>query len=406
SYLKLFPKCRPVVIAPSNLLLHWKTEFQKWMVDIPFHNLNKKNFFLKEDEGTLGVFHCLSSASAGLSKEGHTARNENNLVWKALKKVETEKRVLLYQTPFQNNIKELYNTLCVVSPKIASDLEQKWFSLSSSIDKNARELEKLKDIRSPFVHKCSKNVKKVSLPRIRDTIIHLKPTELQNELLKRVPENPRSFYEENLMSLISVHLSLVTNRKELSELESQLKERRCRLDVDIGVKLKFVIELIRICGWWKERVIIFSQLLDPLNLIMKQLNSLFSWTLGREILYMDGKLDVNQHQISINYVNDPKSDFKVLLAVTKAFSEGISLIGTSRVVLLDVLWNPSVEQQAISRVYRNEENTSCSVSEDNILECMSKHEGHRHIFEKQSHAPHVVPTTCFYSGSQPSKGSS
>ena len=55
--------------------------------------------------------------------------------------------------------------------------------------------------------------------------------------------------------------------KELSELESQLKERRCRLDADIGVKLKFVIELIRICSGWKERVIIFSQLLDPLNLI-------------------------------------------------------------------------------------------------------------------------------------------
>ena len=120
-------------------------------------------------------------------KEGHTARNENNLVWKALKKVETEKRVLLSQTPFQNNIKEIYNTLCVVSPKIASYLKQKWFSLSSSIDKNARELEKLRFIRSPFVHKCSENVKNVSLPGIRDTIIHLKPTELQNELLKRVP---------------------------------------------------------------------------------------------------------------------------------------------------------------------------------------------------------------------------
>uniref|UniRef100_A0A3Q7HPB7 Uncharacterized protein n=1 Tax=Solanum lycopersicum TaxID=4081 RepID=A0A3Q7HPB7_SOLLC len=104
------------------------------------------------------------------------------------------------------------------------------------------------------------------------------------------------------MSLISVYPLLVANRKEFSKLESQLKERRCRLDADIGVKLKFVIELIRICGGWKERVIIFIQLLDPLNLIMKQLNSLFSWTLGREILYMDGKLDVNQRQISINYV--------------------------------------------------------------------------------------------------------
>ncbi|WMV43461.1 hypothetical protein MTR67_036846 [Solanum verrucosum] len=497
SYLKLFPQCRPVVIAPSNLLLNWEAEFQKWAVDIPFHNLNSKNFSLKEDEGTVGVFHCLSGAAKknphlirmvklkswakstsilGISydlfriltgedgegyakelreillkfpdllvlEEGHTARNEHSLVWKALKKVETEKRILLSGTPFQNNIKELYNTLSVVSPKFAADLEQKWASLSSSIDKNARALEELRDIISPLVHKCSENVKKVSLPGIRDTVIHLKTTDLQKELLKRVPENPGSFYEQNLMSLISVHPSLVANRKEFSELESQLKERRCWLDPDIGVKMKFVIELIRLCGGWKERVIIFSQLLDPLNLIKEQLNSLFSWTLGREILYMDGKLDVKQRQISINSLNDPKSDVKVLLASTKACSEGISLIGASRVVLLDVLWNPSVEQQAISRAYRNgqtkfvhvycpvtskwevdkieqqtrkkyhsdvllsrnEENTSCSVSEDNILESMVKHEGLRHIFEKLSHAPRVVPTTCFNSGSQPSKGSS
>ena len=188
-------------------------------------------------------------------EEGHTARNEHSLVWKALKKVETEKRILLSGTPFQNNIKELYNTLCVVSPKFAADLEQKWASLSSSIDKNARALEELRDILSPLVHKCSENVKNVSLPGIRDTVIHLKPTELQEELLKRVPENPGSFYEQNLMSLISVHPSFVANKKEFSELESQIKERRCRLYPNIGVKKKFVIQLIRIWGGWKERVI-------------------------------------------------------------------------------------------------------------------------------------------------------
>ncbi|WMV26231.1 hypothetical protein MTR67_019616 [Solanum verrucosum] len=480
SFLKMFPKCRPVIIAPSNLLLNWEAEFHKWEVDIPFHNLNNKDFSFQEDEATASVFHCLSHAGRknpqlirmvklrswaksksvlGISydlfriltggdgdgyakeireillklpgllilEEGHTARNEQSLVWKALKKVETEKRILLSGTPFQNNIKELYNTLYVVSPKFASDLEQKWASLSSSIDKNARALEELRDIISPFVHRCSENVKKVSLPGIRDTVIHLKPTDLQKELLKRIPENPGSFYEQNLVSLISVHPSLVAKRKEFSESVSHLKEQRCRLDPDIGVKMKFVVELIKLCGGPKERVIIFSQLLDPLNLIKEQLNSLFGWTLGREILYMDGKLDVKQRQISINSLNDPNSDVKVLLASIKACSEGISLIGASRVVLLDVLWNPSVQQQAISRAYRNgqtkvvhvynpviskwevdkiEQQTrkkyhsdvllsrnevkmdpSRSVSEDNILESMVKHEGLRHIFEKLSHAP-------------------
>ena len=62
---------------------------------------------------------------------------------------------------------------------------------------------------------------------------------------------------------------------------------------------------------------------------------------------------MKQLHISINSLNEPKSDVKVLLASIKSFLEGISLIGASRVVLLDILWNPSVEEQAISRAYRN-----------------------------------------------------
>ncbi|MCE3215747.1 hypothetical protein HAX54_003338, partial [Datura stramonium] len=111
--------------------------------------------------------------------------------------------------------------------------------------------------------------------------------------------------------------------------------------------------------------------------------------------------------------------------------EGTKLQGASRVVFLDVLLNPSVQQQAIGRAYRNgrtklcmfaapssikmgvdkigqggegkkvsieiyffsrnEVNTfemdpSCYISEDNILESMVKHEPPPY-FEKLSHAP-------------------
>ncbi|MCE3052175.1 hypothetical protein HAX54_051751 [Datura stramonium] len=43
SFLKLFPNSRPVIIAPSNLF-NREAEFRKWEVDIPFHNLNSKDF--------------------------------------------------------------------------------------------------------------------------------------------------------------------------------------------------------------------------------------------------------------------------------------------------------------------------------------------------------------------------
>lgn len=67
---------------------------------------------------------------------------------------------------------------------------------------------------------------------------------------------------------------------------------------------------------------------------------------------MDGHIEEKQRQSSIDSLNDPGSNVRVLLASTKACSEGINLVGASRVVLLDVVWNPSVERQAISRAYR------------------------------------------------------
>ena len=41
-----------------------------------------------------------------------------------------------------------------------------------------------------------------------------------------------------------------------------------------------------------------------------------------------------------------------MLASTKVCGEGITLFGASRVVILDVVWNPSVKRQATGRAYR------------------------------------------------------
>lgn len=40
--------------------------------------------------------------------EGHTPRNKQSLVWKALSKVRTQRRIMLSGTPFQNNFDQLY----------------------------------------------------------------------------------------------------------------------------------------------------------------------------------------------------------------------------------------------------------------------------------------------------------
>lgn len=155
-------------------------------------------------------------------------------------------------------------------------------------------------------------------------------------------------------SLVSIHPSLAMaflSKKEQSLIDMPLLEK-VRLKPNEGAKTKFVIELIRLAEPLKEKVLVFCQYIEPLELIRDQLVNTLNYVEGKDVLKMDGQILSRNRRSLIDVFNDSSSEAKVLLASTKACCEGISLVGASRVVLIDVLWNPSTEHQAISRAYR------------------------------------------------------
>ncbi|XVF37304.1 hypothetical protein REPUB_Repub19eG0134600 [Reevesia pubescens] len=424
TYLKEFPSCRPVIVAPRSMLLTWEAEFRKWKVDIPFHNLNSKDFSGKEktkgiglykkfkhgvpypdrslarrlvkllswksDGGILGISYRLFEELAGkenkrkqkcttvdkhVSKillelpslfvldEGHTPRNDGTLMWKALSRIKTERRIILSGTPFQNNFDELFNTLCLVRPKFAEGIQSRHREkVNKKRDVDRNEAEKLREVRAitrPFVHVHKGTILQTSLPGLRHSVVVLRPSDLQKKILECVKATKSALHLDYYVSLISVHPSLLqqlSDQKDIKESVSSIGSmddlERIRLKPDKGVKTKFLMALLKLSEALDEKVIVFSQYLEPLYLLMDQLNDFFKWKEGEEILFMHGKCDIQQRQCSINVFNDPMSKARVLLASTKACSEGINLVGGSRVVLLDVTWNPSVERQAICRAYR------------------------------------------------------
>ncbi|CAN6342148.1 unnamed protein product [Urochloa humidicola] len=429
TYMKVFPDCRPVIIAPRGMLFAWDEEFKKWNIDIPFHIMNTTDYTGKEDRdicklikkehrtekltrlvkllswnkghGILGIsyglYTKLTSEKPGCTEEnkvrsilldnpgllvldeGHTPRNDRSVMWKTLGKVKTEKRIILSGTPFQNNFLELYNILCLVRPRFGemfltkgrlgrrnfvskkqkdkfSDKYEKgvWASLTSNVtDDNA---DKVRSILKPFVHIHNGNILR-TLPGLRESVIILKPSPLQKSIIRKVENigSGNNFEHEYVISLASTHPSLVT-AINMSEEEASLIDKsmlgRLRSNPYEGVKTRFVIEVVRLCEALREKVLIFSQFIQPLELIKEHLRKIFKWREGKEILQMDGKILPRYRQASIEAFNNPNNDSRVLLASTRACCEGISLTGASRVVLLDVVWNPAVGRQAISRAFR------------------------------------------------------
>ncbi|GAB4853862.1 hypothetical protein Ancab_018071 [Ancistrocladus abbreviatus] len=75
------------------------------------------------------------------------------------------------------------------------------------------------------------------------------------------------------------------------------------------------------------------------------------WTVGREIFMISGESSAEQRDWSMDKFNN-SSEARVLFGSIKACGEGISLVGASRIIILDVHLNPSVSRQAVGRAFR------------------------------------------------------
>ncbi|KAK1425092.1 hypothetical protein QVD17_20436 [Tagetes erecta] len=410
SFLKKFPKCCPVIVAPASMLLTWEEEFKKWEVGFSFINLHNTEPLRKEviisgsrhnkdliramkirywvkGRSVLGLSYHLYKKLAGDSEnqnknderiktllldkpglvvldEGHTPRNERSNIWKEILKLETKNRVILSGTPFQNNFRELFNTMRIVRPEIAKSIQKETFYVDMINSKNmmksdrrssSGDIEKLKEIISPFVHVHKGHILESKLPGLKQCVILLNPPPFQRSFIVNLGKSASTLEYDHKVALVSVHPSLILHCL-LSEKEEKVinkqKLEEVRLEPKFGVKTRFVMELIRLSLSLDEKVLIFTQYIHPSDLLQDQIAGAFGWAVGKEITRIKGKTNQTHRQTIINAFNNPKSELKVLLAATKCCSEGIHLIGGSRVVLLDVVWNPSVEKQAISRAYR------------------------------------------------------
>ncbi|XP_044327442.1 uncharacterized protein [Triticum aestivum] len=425
SYLEVFPQCFPVIIAPKGMLDTWETEFRKWNVKIPFHILNSRDIHWHGDktveklasndkdlarrlsissidknymralklrswaEGSriiglsYSLFQKLTKGEGNdddklrqmllqrpdllILDEGHTPRNKESNIFKALAEVRTKRRIILSGTPFQNNFEELRSMFSLL---LLANFEAMDFFPSSKLhnmtDVMVDEIRKKLD---PFVHIHNGDILHKSLKGLRESVVILNPLPSQKRIIammekhKTRGKHPQknktqgsTFESEYKISLASVHPSLVAGMeklpKEVKSVVDELPLERLRLKPSEGVKTRFVYEVVRLCQALKERVLVFSQFLEPLELMMQQLRNEFNWTKGKEIMYMSGNVSPKTRKTLMVAFNDVESEANVMLASTKACGEGITLVGASRVVLLDVVWNPSVGRQAIGRAYR------------------------------------------------------
>ncbi|OIW02735.1 hypothetical protein TanjilG_29511 [Lupinus angustifolius] len=318
--------------------------------------------------------------------EGHNPRSTKSRLRKVLMKVHTDLRILLSGTLFQNNFCEYFNTLCLARPKFAKEVlkaldpkykrkkkkganyesrARKLFldTIAKKIDSKVNEeriegLNMLRNLTNGFID-VYEGGSSDALPGLQIYTLLMNPTETQHEMLhtlhqKMAQSNGYPLEIELLITLGSIHPWLIKTAvcaEKFFSNEQLIDLEKCKFDLKIGSKVKFVLSLIyRV--FQNEKVLIFCHNIAPVKLFLEYFERYFRWQRGREVLVLTGELELFERGRVMDKFEEPGGVSKILLASITACAEGISLTAASRVIMLDSEWNPSKTKQAIARAFR------------------------------------------------------
>ncbi|CAN4107511.1 unnamed protein product [Withania somnifera] len=319
--------------------------------------------------------------------EGHTPRNQDTDVLTSLEKVQTRLKVVLSGTLYQNHVKEVFNILNLVRPKflkLETSRSVKRTILSKVASSNRRNLLK-KSNDNDFYELVEHTLLKddnfsrkstviLGLRQMTERVLHYYKGDFLEELpglvdytvlLKLHPKQKSEVAELKKLggkfkissegSAVYVHpklKSLSRNHSAKDRVdEENINQLLDNLELKEGVKAKFYLNMLQLCESKGEKMLVFSQYLLPLKFLERLTVMTKGYNLGKEIFMITGDSDTESREFSMERFNT-SADARVFFGSIKACGEGISLVGASRVIILDVHLNPSVTRQAIGRAFR------------------------------------------------------
>lgn len=320
--------------------------------------------------------------------EGHTPRNQDTDVLTSLEKVQTPRKVVLSGTLYQNHVREVFNILNLVRPKFLRmenskmikrrilsrvPIESRRNLFKKSTDNEFYELvehtllkdenfkrkvmviEDLREMTSKVLHYYKGDFLD-ELPGHVDFSVFLNLSTRQKREVSELRKLARKFKISSDGSAIYVHpqlksLAKTATKERGDDNVNKIDELLERLDEREGVKAKFFLNLLRLCESSGEKLLVFGQYLLPLKFLLRLTVKVKGWGVGKEIFMITGDHDNDEREIAMDQFNN-SPDAKVFFGSIKACGEGISLVGASRIIILDVHLNPSVTRQAIGRAFR------------------------------------------------------
>ena len=331
--------------------------------------------------------------------EGHLIKNPRAKTTMAVKRLQSNHRLILSGTPIQNNVLELWSLFDFLMPgflgtekvfldRFAKPIAASRFSKSSSKEQEAGAL---------AIEALHKQVLPFLLRRLKEEVLNDLPpkiiqnyycdlSDLQRKLFddftkkegKNLAEKASSGDKEAKQHIFqalqymrklcnSPALVMKEGHKQYNEIQRYLGRHNSSLrDTAHAPKLTALRDLLIDCGIGTDipaegeatteasyvsqhRALIFCQMKEMLDMVQNDV--LRKLLPSVQYLRLDGSVDASKRQDIVNRFNsDPSYD--VLLLTTSVGGLGLNLTGADTVIFVEHDWNPQKDLQAMDRAHR------------------------------------------------------
>lgn len=328
--------------------------------------------------------------------EGHKLKNPSSQINNAIKQIKTRRRVILTGTPLQNNLFEYYTMDCIVQEEFWPESDFRKFFLTpieNGTKENAttfdKELMKRRmylyiEQTKPFTQRKNQSILKRYLPEKNEFVLYMGMTQFQIDLYKsfleyrnknKIDKRGNFLYDSHILQKIIDHPDFINifykerEAKQLDEEEKQIAdltddfswakpviENHQMYKMNLSNKMNLLFQILEMVVNSGEKIVIFSQYVKTLDYIEKLLEGKKMGSIDKmtkEIHYFKshGSVSMKKREEYINTFNK-NSDSKIFLVSTKSGGLGINLTGGTRLLLFDISYNPTNDEQAIFRIFR------------------------------------------------------
>jgi hypothetical protein len=355
------PKLGPfLVVCPKSVVENWANEAKRFIPHFSVERLTSTTVNVPQvdlviiNHTQLRLREQLLTAytwGAVVIDEAQAIKNPTSQVAVAACQLKAENRLALTGTPIENRLLDLWSIFQFAMPNMLGSRQAFIKEFDARDDRFSRT-------------RLSARVRPFLLRRTKSEVAKDLPERIEEDLLVELEDDQRLLYDAELklaqMMLLKLKTPKELDKQRFNILASMLRLRQICCDprlldkagkkqkkggeLEPSAKVLALLEQVEPIIERGEKVLIFSQFVEMLDLLRKQLEE-------QEIdtFYLTGQTE-NRGDL-VQKFQEHASGAAFLISL-KAGGSGLNLTAASYVIIFDPWWNPAVENQAIDRSHR------------------------------------------------------